>query len=266
MSNATEQQAIELRRAGMSIEKIAQKTGLTDYKIKRLTKGIAKVKSINTPFDKSVERVYQLAIRSQGIRDYEFLDILHQEYGSTWDTTTGRYISKYDDSNKKRVKSKVRQRAALEDCNTLFVTDWVDVEAPTTSRKFLEAAAKDVMSRIDSHVNEYMERHATRWKEDSEEADLAQRKQAWAVEHHLLKMAVKGYGGKEPLAVLLERSLVLTDLLEGTPDLPMTQSSSKGDWHDEAPEYYPEPTRTDPFLDHVESQGWLKEVEARWFV
>jgi len=262
-----EQRAITLRQEGMSYENIALETGLTDYKVKMLTKGVQKVKPINTPFDKSVERVFNLAVRPQGIRDYEFHDILHQEYGSTWDTTTGRYISKYDDSNKKRVKGKVRQRAALEDCNTLFVADWVDVEAPTTSRKFLEAAAKDLMSRIDSHVNEYMERHSARWTEDSEEAEYARRKQAWAVEHYLLKLAVKGYGGGgggggEPLARLQERSIALTDLLEGTPDLPM--ASGKGDWYGETPDYYREPARNDPFLDHVESQGWLKEVEGRF--
>ena len=118
MSNAQqEQRAITLRQEGMSYENIVLETGLTDYKVKKLTNGIQKVKSINTPFDKSVERVYQLAIRLQGIRDYELHDILHQEYGSSWDTTTGRYISKYDDSNKKRVKGKVKQRAAQEDCN-----------------------------------------------------------------------------------------------------------------------------------------------------
>ena len=265
MSNAQqEQRAITLRQEGMSYENIVLETGLTDYKVKKLTNGIQKIKSINTPFDKSVERVHQLAIRLQGIRDYELHDILHQEYGSTWDTTTGRYISKYDDSNKKRVKGKVKQRAAQEDCNALFVTDWVDVEAATASRKFLETAATDVMFRIDSYVNEYMERHATRWREDSEEADYAQRKQAWAVEHYLLKLAVKGYGGGEPLARLQDRSLTLTDLLEGTPDAHMTRSSGHGEWHGEAREYYPEPTRTDHFLDHVESQGWLKEVEDRF--
>ncbi|MNX78289.1 hypothetical protein D3C86_1098700 [compost metagenome] len=106
-----------------------------------------------------------------------------------------------------------------------------------------------------------MELHATRWREDSDEADLAQRKQLYAVERHLLKMAVKGYGG-EPLAVLLERSLVLTDLLEGTPDALMP--SGEGDWHGERLEYYPEPKGTTPFLDFVESQGWLKEVEDRF--
>jgi hypothetical protein len=261
MSNThKEQQAIALRQEGMSYKKIELITGLTDYKIKSLTKGIQKVRPINTPLAKSVERVYPLAIRPQGIRNYELHDILHQEYGSTWDTTTGHYVSNYDSNKTGYVKEKVRIRAAQEDFKTVFVMDWVDVEKPTASRKFLEAAAEDLMSRLESYTHQYMELHGTRRTEDSDEADRAQCKQMWAAEHHLLKMVVKGYGGKEPLAVLLERSLVLTDLLEGTPDTPMT--SANGDWYDdEASEYYPEPTRADPFLDYVESQGWLKDVE-----
>lgn len=262
MSYATEQRAIELRQAGVSLENIRIATGLTDYRIKSLTRGVVKVKPIETPFAKAVERAFILATRPHGIRDYELTDILHQEYGSTWNTVTGRYVSNYDSDKKKRVKEKVRLLARQEDCDVLFVKDWVDVDAPTASREFLEAAAKNLMSRIYSTVSEYMELHATRWREDSQEADYARRKQAWAVEHHLLKMAVKGYGGKEPLAVLLERSLVLTDLLEGTPDVPMT--SGKCGWYDEASEYYPEPSKKDPFLDYVESQGWLKEVEDRF--
>lgn len=275
MSNVhPEQQAIALyQNEGMSIAKIMNATGLPERKVKELTRSITKppkakkakpvVAKIPTTLAKAVDRVYLLATRSQGIRDYELNDILHQEYGSTWDTTTGRYVSKYDYSTKKRVKEKVRLRATQEDCNTLFVMDWVDLEAPTASRIFLEAAAEDVMSLIKSNVSEYMELHTTRWGEDSEEADLAQRKQMWAAENHLLKMAIKGYGN-EPLDMLLERSLVLTDLLEGTPDAPITRSSGKGNWYGEALEYYPEPTRTDSFLDHVESQGWLKEVEERF--
>jgi len=268
-SITAEQTAVRLKEGGMSIAKIMKATGLAERKVKELTKGIAKppkakkvITKIQTPFAKSVERVFPLAKRQNGIRDYELRNILHEEYGSKWDTTTGNYVSSYDQSTIKRVKQKVRARAADEDCNVLFVMDWVDEEAPTAGREFLVAAANDLMARIEGHTNEYMELHTTRWREDSDEADLAQRKQLYAVERHLLKMAVKGYGGKEPLAALLERSLVLTDLLEGTPDALMPVD--EGDWQDERPEYYPEPKGINPFLDFVESQGWLKEVEDRF--
>ena len=273
MSNVhPEQQAIALyQNEGMSIAKIMNATGLPERKVKELTRSITKppkakkakpvVAKIPTTLAKAVDRVYPLAIRQQGIRDYELNDILHQEYGTTWDTTTGRYVSKYDSNTKTRVKEKVRLRAAQEDCNTLFVMDWVDVEAPTASRIFLEAAANDLRSRIKGYVNEFMEFHTTRWREDSEEVDIAQRKQLWAVENHLLKMAVNGYG-KEPLDILMERSLVLTDLLEGTPDAPMT--SGEGEYRSEKLDYYPEPKGINPFLDFVESQGWLKEVNDRF--
>ena len=235
MSNMhQEHQAIALYQdKGMSIANIMKVTGLPERKVKELTKGMTKppkpkkarkvVTKIPTALVKAVDRVYPLVIRQQGIRDYELHDILHHEYGSTWDTTTARYVSKYDSSTKKRVKEKVRLRAEQE----------------------------------------FMELHQTRRGEDSELADLARKKQVWAAENHLLKMAIKGFG-KEPLALLLERSLTLTDFLEGTPDVPMNYSSSRGDQDDESPPYYPEPKGTNPFLDHVESQGWLKKVEDRF--
>jgi hypothetical protein len=261
-----EDTAVELRKGGMTIAEIMKATGLPERKVKDLIKGIAKPpkeKKVATknpkPLTKAVERVFPLAKRQHGIRDYELRNIMHEEYRSKWDTTTGNFVSNYDQSTIKRVKEKVRLRAAEEDCNVLFVMDWVDEEAPTEGRKYLESAADDLMHRINAYAHQYMEIHATRWREDSEEADLAQRKQLYAVEHHLLKMAVKGYGGKEPLALLLERSIVLTDLLEGTPDALMPVD--KVDWQDEKPEYYPEPIGINPFLDFVDSQGWLKEVE-----
>lgn len=261
MSNThKEQQAIALRQEGMSYKKIELITGLTDYKIKILTKGIQKVTPINTPLAKSVERVYPLAKRQHGIREYELRDIMHEEYGSKWDTKNGKYISSYDQNDLNYVKQKIRIRAAQDDCDVLFTPDWIDEGAPTAGREFLEAAAKDIAARIEEHTNQYMDCHSTRWREDSEEVDLAQRKQHYAARRHLLKLAIQGYG-MEPLARLLERSLVLTDLLEGTPDTPMT--SANGDWHvDEASKYYPEPTRANPFLDYAESQGWLKDVEG----
>lgn len=261
-----EETVVELRKGGMSIKNIHDATGVPERKVKDLIKGIAKspkakklVTKTSTQLTKAVERVFSLAKTQYGIRDYELRNIMHEEYRSEWDTTTGNYVSNYDQSTIKRVKQKVRFRAAEEDCNVLFVMDWVDEEAPTEGREFLEAAAADLMFRIKAHTHQYMELHATRWREDSEEADLAQRKQVYAVERHLLKMAVKGYGGNEPLALLLERSLVLTDLLEGTPDALMPVD--EGDWQDEKPEYYPEPKGINPFLDFVDSQGWLKEVE-----
>lgn len=267
MSNTVKQTVIDLRQAGMSIADIVKATGLTDYKVKSFTKGVVKVNPINTPFAKTVERVFKLAVRLHGIRDYELRDILHQEYGSTWDTTIGQYVSNYDSNVIKRVREKVRSRAAQEDCNALFVMDWVDEEAPTDGREFLEAAAADLMIWIENYTHQFMELHATRWREDSEEADLAQRKQLYAAKRHLLKLAVKGYGG-EPVDMLLARSLALTDALEGEPDAPVLQSranaSAGGHLKANAISYYPEPSRTDPFLDYVVSEGWLKGVDDRF--
>lgn len=275
MQNAIEQQAIQLRREGMSYENIVKATGLPERKVKLITKGVSKpekakkaVAKIPTPFAKSVDRAFTLASRAQGIRDYELRDIMHEEYGCTWDTENGEYRNKYNKDTIKRVRAKVRERAVHGDCNVFFVMDWVDEERPTASRKFLEDAASDLMARIDGYVEEFMEHHASRIEDDREEAVLARRKQRYAAEYHLLKLAVKDYG-PEPLDVLLERSATLTNSLEGTPDIPLSKSgaqtiSGPGNADAGFPGYYPEPSRSNPFLDYVESQGWLKEVAHRF--
>lgn len=265
-----EQTAVKLREGGMSIAKIMKETGLTEHHVKRLTAHIAKppkkqkaVTKIPTSLTKATERVFTLASRPCGIRDYELRNIMHEEYGSTWDTSTGRYNSDYDSDKLKRVRAKVRERAIAEDCNVIFTMDWISEEKPRASSQYLLTAADGLLSRVNEYVAEYMALHATRWNEDSDEARLAQVKQRFAVEMHLLKLAVKDYS-KEPVEKLLKRTATLVDELEKTPDAPLSKSTN-GDGCDEEekPAYYPEPSRQDAFLDFAESQGWIKEVFNR---
>lgn len=242
-----EEQVVQLRRDGLSIAKIVQSTGHPERKVKALIKGIPM--GISTPFDKSVSRAYGLACRPQGIKDYELRSILHQEYGCKWDTSEGRYHSNFDADVIKRVKEKVRQRASKEDSNVIFVMDWVDETAPTGSRLFLEESALNLMCRIDECINQFMELHGARAAEDSEDADLALRKQAFAARKHILKI-VSGLGA-EPVAKLLVRTTAVTNLLDGAPDMSCPKVPDSRD------EYFPEPSYNDPFLEYVESQGWL---------
>lgn len=245
-----EEQVVQLRRDGLSIAKIVKATGLPERRVKILTKDVPM--GISTPFDKSVSRIYDLATRSQGIKDYELRGVLHQEYGCKWDTSEGRYYSSFDADVIKRIKERVRQRASKEDSNVIFVMDWVDETAPTGSRLFLENSALNLMCRIDECVNQFMELHGTRAAEDSEDADLAQRKQAFAARKHILKI-VSGLGA-EPVAKLLVRTTAVTNSLDGIPDMSCPKVTGARD------EYFPEPSYNDPFLEYVESQGWLGQA------
>lgn len=242
-----ETQVVQLRRDGLSIAKIVQTTGLPERRVKALIKGVPM--GISTPFDKSVSRTYDLACRPQGIKDYELRSILHQEYGCKWDTSEGCYHSNFDADVIKRVKERVRQRASKENSNVIFVMDWVDETAPTGSRLFLEESALNLMCRIDECINQFMELHGARAAEDSEDADLAQRKQAFAARRHILKI-VSGLG-PEPVARLLVRTTAVTNSLDGVPDMSCPKVPDSQD------EYFPEPSHNDPFLEYVESQGWL---------
>lgn len=270
----SELQAIELyQNEGQSIARIMQATGLPERRVKELTKALTKpikpkniVTKTQTPLAKAAERVFELASRTQGIRDYELREILHEEYGSKWDTTTGKYVSNYSQSTIRNVKEKVRHRSATEDCNVLFVMDWVDGANPTASRQFLEDAATELLFRVESYVDEFMQAHGVN-DDGSAEASKARKKQRYAAERHLLKMSVRDLS-PEPLDTLLERSVTITDALEGSFDASLRSSTARAHGVRKARTgdlpYYPEPSRNDFFLDFVESQGWIKEVESRF--
>lgn len=274
MTAALEQQVIALYQdEGMSIARIMKATGLPERRVKKLTEALTKpaktkkvVTKIQTPLAKAAERVFTLASRTQGIRDYELRDILHEEYGSKWDTTTGKYVSNYNQSTIRNVKEKVRHRSATEDCNVLFVMDWIDGANPTASREFLEDAATDLLSRIESYVDEFMQTHGVD-DDGSAEANKARKKQRYAAERHLLKMSVRDLSA-ERLETLLERSVTITDALEGSSDAPLPKPTSRtygaGKARTGDLPYHPEPSSNDFFLDFVESQGWIKEVESRF--
>lgn len=247
-ASTPEELAVQLRRKGKSIAAIVAATGLPERKVKLLVKDVPK--EIATPLNKSVSRVYELAIRAKGVKDFELRGILHEEYGCKWNAAEGRYESSFDSSVIRRVKEKVRERATSNGTQPFFVMDWVDDQAPTASRLLLEQSALNLMARVDEAVNEFMELHAVRTSEDSEGAELAQRKQAYAARQHILKL-VSGLG-TEPTTTLLERTTKVTNALQGTPDAeaPVARGA-------EEKRQIPEPSGTDHFLDFVESQGWL---------
>ena len=208
------ERVVRLRTEGMSYANIKKETGLPERTIKGFCKDVAKGKTVTTPFERSVERALPLAIRPHGIRDYELRDILHREYGVIWDDDKKQFVSNYDSNVVKRVKERVRSRAELESRNALFVMDWVNEDAPTASRQYLEACANELKSQIEACLSQFMESHASQWREDTEAADYAQEKQRYAAENYLLKLAIPGYGQGEPVIKLLKRSTTLTNTLE----------------------------------------------------
>ncbi len=247
-ASTPEEWAVQLRREGKSYAAIIAATGLPERKVKLLVKDVPK--EIATPLSKSVSRVYELAIRAQGVKDFELRGILHEEYGCKWNAAEGRYESSFDSSVIRRVKEKVRERSTSNGTQSVFVMDWVDDQAPTASRLHLEQSALNLIARVDEAINEYMELHAVCASEDSESADLAQQKQAYAARQYILKL-VSGLG-TEPTATLLERTTKVTNALQGTPDhaAPSVRTPERR-------RQMPEPIGADHFLDFVESQGWL---------
>lgn len=257
-STPAEHRVIELRNEGVSYDKIKDETGVAERRIKALTKGIVKPKKalqkapkILKPFDKTLERIFPLACRPSGIRDYELRDILHEEYRSKKNPSNGLYESNYTADHIKRIKAKARERATVEGCKVVFVADWIDECAPNSSSSFMISAATDLLSRVDEYVNEYMAIHGTRQGDQSENARLARRKQHYAAKEHLLKLAISGYS-PEPVDTLLKRTAKLVSDLEGNPELrPIARSST-----DVMKYTQPKDHAASPSIDHTDYETW----------
>lgn len=251
--------AIELRKKGQTMVEIRKATGLGERRIKALLKGVEKPKKskqgppkILKPFDRAFERVFILACRPDGIRDYELRDILHEEYSSSWSTSDGYYKSNYDSDTIKRIKAKVKGRASNEGVIVKFLPDWVDECFPKEDFDFLLNAASELISRAEEYTSEYILTHGTKRKDSGEDATHARNKQRYTTLRMLWKLAVPDYGA-EPFTKLLKRSRQVVDELTG--NVEELQVVQLPQW--KKPDFYPEPSKKDAFLDYAEAQGWI---------
>jgi hypothetical protein len=256
-THSAEEQVVTLRMSGMSIENIRKVTNLPERKIKLLIKDVVVVKQPASPYEKCIARVYPLAIRKQGIREYELRQIAYEEYGTTWNEKSGKYEASYDKNTLSRLRQNVREKATALGERAAFVMDWINNFDPTGSRLSLERASVELHNRVIELVDDFMSEHCTDYSPDQMLSTEAQNKQQYAAERHILKLAIKIFTekGEEPAAALLERSLTLTDLLDGTSDAPLRSiRTPKG-----GP--FPEPADSNVFLDFAESRGWLNPAD-----
>lgn len=242
------EKVLALHLKGMSRRKISAATGETEHFIRKVVKGVPVTNKLpTTAFDKSVKRVYEIATREQGVKDYELRGVLHSEYGCTWNPSEGRYESLFDKDNIKRVKGKVRDQAVTNGQNAKFIPDWIDYLAPTASRVALEQAANVLSSRLDELMNEFM------FEFSDNDSSEAVSKQLFAARRHVLKL-MSGLG-QEPIPALLERTKNVTDTLDSSSDSPALQQAARRQSVDK---FIPEPNTHDYFLDFVQEQGWLR--------
>lgn len=221
-------QVITLRQQGLSRAAIVKATGFTERFVREHMTGVEVVAKVaNTDFERAVSRVYPLATRPQGIKDYELRNICFEVYGSKLDEEKGVYVINYSKDTIYRIKERCKVLAAGTTSVPTFVMDWVCDEAPTASRVALEGLALELEEFIQEKVNTFMEQFATGYDDNQTESSEAQRKQQYAARRHLLKLAITEYS-PEHTAVLLARSLSLTDALDSANDseLPATVQRS----------------------------------------
>lgn len=247
---------------GLSRAKIVDATGMREWRVRELIQGRKKGSrkpTINpvrahrqdiSPFSKAVEAVYALAIRSEGVREHEFRTVLHNVYGTTWDVEKGDYKSNVTKDTRYKVKARVQELSKERNERALFVIDWVNLDAATESRTFLEALAGNITDLLNEGINDFMTEHAVTPVAEHDGDDHANQKQYRAAFDHVVKLVVRN--GKQPVATLLERTKTNTDFIDGLSDLPVPKVAypkSKG--------YYPEPTNNNVWLEAISSDEIL---------
>lgn len=247
---------------GLSRAKIVDATGMREWRVRELIQGRTKgsrkptinpvrARRRDTPhFSKAVEAVYALAIRPEGVREHEFRTALHNIYGSTRDVGKGNYKSNVTKNTRYKVKDRVQELSKQRNERALFVIDWVDLDAATESRTFLEALAGSITDLLYEGINDFMTAHAVTPVAEHDGDDHANQKQYRAAFDHVVKLVVRN--GKEPVATLLERTKTNTDFIDGLSDLPVPKAAypkSKG--------YYPEPTNNSVWLEAISSDEIL---------
>ncbi|MFJ4352731.1 hypothetical protein ACIPZ5_17730 [Pseudomonas sp. NPDC089428] len=208
----------ELRKQGLSRNKIVAATGFPERFVRTHMEGVEVEKAPATSFELAVSRAYPLAVRPQGIKDYELRNICFEVYGSKWDEEKGVYTVAYNKDTLYRIKQRCAELAKDTDSTPVFVMDWVCDEAPAASRVALEQAALILEAKLVELVEGFMCEFATGVDADQLESTEAQQKQQYAARRHILKLAIKEYT-PENTEGLLARSLSLTDALDDTSDM-----------------------------------------------
>lgn len=254
-----DEQIVELHRQGISRRKIEQRLGVTEHHVRRLTSGVVKgQKSSNDPFGRAVAKAYPLAVSPLGIKDYQFHSIMFECYGSTWNSQEGKREGGYDKDCASRVRMRIREIAASRGEVAVFLMDWFDARTPVECNRKIRECAMTLAQRLQDAVDEYMsdcgvelilsEGPPNQFEGDQHLTELA--KQRKAARSHILKLAIPEVRS-EPISVLIERAEEQANGLGRMPDAVMGKIDSYE-------EYSPEPTGSNPFLDYVEDQGWLR--------
>jgi len=254
-----DERIVELHRQGVSRRKIEQSLQVTEYHVRRVTSGVKKGQKPPTDsFDRAVAKVFPLAVSPLGIKDYQFRNIMFECYGSTWNSQEGKHEGRYDKDCASRVRMRVREIAASRGEVAVFLMDWFDARAPVECNRKIRECAVTLALRLQDVVDEYSaacgvelivsEGPPNQFEGDQYLKELA--KQTKAARLHILKLAIPEVRS-EPISVLIERAEEQANGLARMPDAVM----GKVDSYDE---YSPEPTRSNPFLDYVEDQGWLR--------
>ncbi|MFJ2687398.1 hypothetical protein ACIOYV_27090 [Pseudomonas sp. NPDC087342] len=244
------EKVLALHIAGVSRRKIIEATGETEYYVRQAIKGVPVVEKLPaSPFERAVGRCYPIAIRRTGIKDYQFRSVMNECYGVEWDAEKGKYKGRCTADQLKRVRERIRERAAAEGLSAIFIMDWIDTDEPVKSSTVITQCASNLQDAIQEAVDEFMKVSGIQHVEEGVDLALARRKQKFAARQYILKLAVKGLS-KEPVARLQERTLDQVNQLAGTPDAPAVSVSV-------VKLHHPEPKGNDAFLDYCEGQGWL---------
>lgn len=231
---------------GLSIKKIADATGVRERRVKALTRGKTKAAKAPTQLEKASATIYDLAVSNYGVSDDEVRTICYRIYGSTWNPSTGKYESNFDQPIIDRVRRKVRTRAAANNKVAIFRPSWMNPKKATACREWMESFATEMQTRFAEGVSEFMNRFAIDVCDDDEGGRVLA-KQYYSASRHV--RTVSSGLGAEPVSDLLQRIKEISDRIDGMTDLAVPHMPSA-----EVRRMIPEPKREcyNAFYDEIE--------------
>lgn len=151
-------EAIEnLYKQGYSIREISKLLSISEWQVRKETKGIEKgTKENKSPAQKAATRILPLALRPEGVRGKEMFPIFKEEYGVTRNEDTG--YSKLNATREQRdyVKRLVRDMAKQQGKDALFVKDWMVPTDPYGSLDLINKCANSLNEALQEEVDYFL--------------------------------------------------------------------------------------------------------------
>lgn len=150
----------KLYEEGKSIREIAKMLDVTEWTVRKATKGVQKgEKEVTTPSQLAARIILPLSIRPEGVSGKEIYPILLSAFGYTENEDTGYKKLNATQEQKTYVKRLVRDMAKKEEKEALFTKDWMSKQDPYGSLDMICKCANSLNQALQEEVDYFLEHY-----------------------------------------------------------------------------------------------------------